>query len=400
NENRYGELPEIAQTQPFSHRHAAGDKLRIGYLSSDFRLHPLAFLVTELMELHDRGQFEIYAYSAAADDHSAERKRLEQAFDRFTDIQSMSLAEATSRINADNIDILVDLTGHTQSSRSGVAALRPAPIQVNWLGFPGSMGDLRDRPLFDYLLSDAFITPPAAAAHYAEQLLRLPDCYQPNNASRPATAIPTHRQCSLPEQAFVFCCFNQTFKITPAVFGVWMRLLQAVPGSVLWLLESNRWARENLYREAEQRGIAAERLVFAPRLPIDQHLARHALADLFVDTLPYNAHTTTSDALWMGLPLLTCVGDTFAGRVAGSLLHAAQLPELITHSLAGYEARALQLAQAPAELTAIRQKLARNRQNLPLFDTPRFTANLELAYRQMWQAYVSQASPPSGLMLK
>lgn len=392
NASRYASLAEAAQTQPFAYRRAAGGKLRIGYLSSDFRLHPLAFLVTELMELHDRSQFEVYAYSNAADDKTAERKRLERAFDRFIDIQAMSLPEAAERINDDHIDILVDLTGHTQSSRSGIAALRPAPIQVNWLGYPGSMGELHGRPLFDYLLSDGLITPPDAAADYAEQLLLLPDCYQPNNRNRPLAATPARAQCDLPEQAFVFCCFNQTFKITPQLFAIWMRLLGAVPDSVLWLLDCNRWARENLCREAEKAGIAASRLVFAPRLPIDQHLARHALADLFVDTLPYNAHTTASDALWMGLPLLTCVGDTFAGRVAGSLLMAAQLPQMITHSLVEYEARALQLAHAPAELSAMRAHLLQNRDRLPLFDTARFAANLEAVYLRMWQTHSAQAS--------
>lgn len=392
NANRYANLTEAAQTQPSAHCHAPGDKLRIGYLSSDFRLHPLAFLITELIELHDRSQFEIYAYSYAADDKTAERKRLERAFDHFVDIQPMSLIEAAKRVNDDQIDILVDLTGHTQSSRSGIAALRPAPIQVNWLGYPGSMGELHGRPLFDYLLSDGFITPPHAEADYAERLMRLPDGYQPNNRSRPQAAMPTRAQCGLPQQAFVFCCFNQTFKITPPVFAIWMRLLAGVPDSVLWLLECNRWARENLRREAEQAGIAAERLVFAARLPIDQHLARHALADLFVDTLPYNAHTTASDALWMGLPLLTCVGDTFAGRVAGSLLTAGQLPQLITHSLAEYETRALQLARAPAALKAMRNQLLQNRDRLPLFDTARFAANLETAYRHMWQTHAARAS--------
>lgn len=390
NDNRYCSLAEPAKSQHFAQETTASGsdkKLRIAYLSSDFRLHPLAFLVTELIELHDRNQFEIYAYSAGSDDGTAESKRLQAAFDHFIDIRQLSLSAAAERMRRDRIDILVDLTGHTQSSRTAVAALRPAPIQVNWLGYPGSMGELAGQPLFDYLLSDGFITPAEQAMHYAEELLLLPDVYQPNNRNRPLAETPTRAQCSLPQQAFVFCCFNQSFKLTPQIFAIWMRLLKAVPGSVLWLLESNRWARDNLCREALQCGIAVERLIFAPRLPIAQHLARHALADLFLDTSPYNAHTTASDALWMGLPVLTCVGDTFAGRVAGSLLQAAALPEMITYTLAEYESRALQLACGPAELNGIREKLAQNRQSLALFDTQRFAANLEQAYQHMWKTY-------------
>lgn len=392
NANRFLALSERARAQPYRHRRHDGGKLRLGYLSGDFRLHPLAFLVSELIELHDRNRFEVHGYSYGADDKSAQRKRLQQAFDGFVDISALPLAEAADSIHADGIDILIDLTGHTQASRTGIAALRPAPILVNWLGFPGTMGELQGRSLFDYLLSDAHITPVAEAAHYAEQLVLLPDCYQPNDRSRPIADAPTRADCGLPEQAFVFCCFNQSFKITPPLFETWMRLLAAVPDSVLWLLESNRWARDNLCREAECRGIAADRLIFAPRLPIDRHLARHALADLFLDTLPYNAHTTTSDALWMGLPVLTCSGDTFAGRVAGSLLRAAQLSELVTDTLPAYEACALRLARNPAELAALRQKLVHNRERLALFDTPRFTAGLERAYQQMWQTHLDQTA--------
>jgi predicted O-linked N-acetylglucosamine transferase (SPINDLY family) len=392
NANRFGSLHLQTQQRPYKHRRHDGGKLRLGYLSGDLRLHPLAFLVSELIELHDRSGFKVHAYSYATDDNSAQRKRLERGFDHFVDIGPMALTEAADRIHADGIDILIDLTGHTQASRSGIAALRPAPVLVNWLGFPGTMGELQGAPLFDYLLSDARITPLSAAADYAEELVLLPDCYQPNDRARPVAAAPTRAACDLPEQAFVFCCFNQSFKITPQVFASWMRLLAAVPDSVLWLLESNRWACENLRREAERQGVAAGRLVFAARLPIDQHLARHALADLFLDTLPYNAHTTTSDALWMGLPVLTCAGDTFAGRVAGSLLEAAQLPELVTTSLEEYERLALALARDRERLAALRQKLAHGRDRLPLFDTPRFTAGLEQAYRRMWQAHLEKTA--------
>ncbi len=360
-------------------------KLRVGYLSGDFRLHPLAFLITELIELHDHSQFEIFAYSYARDDKTPERKRLEKAFDYFVDIRPLSLTAAAQRINADKIDILVDLTGFTQASRSGIAALRPAPINVNWLGFAGTMGDLNGAALFDYLLSDAFITLPEQAAFYSESLALLPDCYQPNDSKRPIGKASSRKDCKLPENTFVFCCFNQSFKILPAMFDIWMRLLKAKAGSVLWLLECNPWAKDNLRREAELRGIDASRLIFAPRVPVAEHLARHALADLFLDTLPYNAHTTCSDALWMGLSVLTCAGETFASRVAGSLLMAANLPELVTNSLEAYELKALQLANNPGQLAEISHKLTQNKEGLPLFATQQFARHLEQAYQTMWQ---------------
>lgn len=376
-------------------------KLKIGYLSSDFRLHPLAFLITELIELHDRSHFEIHAYSYALDDKSAERRRLEKAFDYFTDIRPLSLAAAAQRIHDHGIDILVDLTGFTQTSRSGIAAMRPAPLQVNWLGFPGTMGSVEGAPLFDYILSDTYVTPLMQAVDYSEKLALLPGCYQPNDRKRPVGQLPSREDYGLPDDAFVFCCFNQTFKILPQVFDIWMRLLHAKPGSVLWLLECNPWAKANLCREAEIRGISADRLIFAARAPIAEHLARHTLADLFLDTLPYNAHTTASDALWMGLPLLTCSGGTFAGRVAGSLLTAIGLPELITHSLADYEKLAMHLANEPDALSAIKSKLSLNRDRMPLFDTPKLVEYLEQAYATMWEKHVAGQSPQSfSVMLK
>lgn len=395
--NRYSKLINNKNII-FTYPNRSKKKLKIGYFSSDFRLHPLAFLITELIELHDRSQFEIYAYSYAIDDKTPERKRLEKAFDHFIDIRPLSLTAAAQRINADEIDILVDLTGFTQTSRSGIAALRPAPINVNWLGFPGTMGDLNGTPLFDYILSDAFITPPQQAAYYSEKLALLPDCYQPNDRKRPIGKTPSRKDCGLPENAFVFCCFNQTFKILPSMFDIWMRLLKAKSNSVLWLLECNPWAKENLCREARLRDIDASRLIFAPRVSIADHLARHTLSDLFLDTLPYNAHTTCSDALWMGLPVITCVGDSFAGRVAGSLLKAANLPELITYSLEEYELGALQLANNPNELAAIRHKLAQNKEALPLFDTRRFAQHLEQAYQIMRQTHLT-GQPPQAIKL-
>ncbi|MDI1362454.1 tetratricopeptide repeat protein [Methylotenera sp.] len=372
------------------HRYDGVRKIRIGYLSADFRLHPLAFLISELIELHDRNRFEVVAFSYGVNDKTNARARLEKAFDEFHDIRNYSEIDAAKKINEFQVDILVDLTGFTQTSRSGIAALRPAPINVNWLGFPGTMGTIsNDRPLFDYILSDSFITPPDAASLYAEQLAVLPHCYQPNDRKRPIGKQPSRESCNLPEGAFVFCCFNQSFKITPEFFNVWMRLLNAVPNSVLWLLDSNTWAKQNLINQAAKNNIAAERLIFAPRMSIADHLARHIHADLFLDTSPYNAHTTCSDALWMGLPVLTCVGDTFAARVAGSLLTAADMPELITYSLQDYENKALYLASNSTELEKIKQKLLATKQTSALFDTNQFAQSLEKVYESMWQQYLT-----------
>ncbi|MDP3678073.1 MAG: tetratricopeptide repeat protein, partial [Methylotenera sp.] len=384
--NRYAVLMQHRQQLDFTHhKHTTPKKLRLGYLSADFRLHPLAFLVSELIELHDRSQFEIVGFSYGVNDKTSARARLEQAFDQFHDIRQLSEIEAAKKIYACDIDILIDLTGFTQTSRSGITALRPAPINVNWLGFPGTMGAFDDAPLFDYLLTDRFINPPESAKHYAEQLAVLPHSYQPNDRKRPVGKTPTRPSCHLPEGAFVFCCFNQSFKITPDVFSVWMRLLNAVPNSVLWLLDCNIWAKQNLMREAVALGIAAERLIFAPRVAIADHLARHAHADLFLDTLPYNAHTTCSDALWMGVPVLTCVGETFAARVAGSLISAAGLTELITYTLQDYEEKALQLANNPTIIAAIKQKLLAENMTSALFDTNKFTRSLEAIYQTIWQ---------------
>jgi predicted O-linked N-acetylglucosamine transferase (SPINDLY family) len=393
--NRYAALIEQGKQLNFtyttSHENirVASKKIRIGYLSADFRLHPLAFLVSELIELHDRSQFEIIAFSYGVNDKSSARARLEKAFDQFHDIRQLSEIDAAKKIHACHIDILVDLTGFTQTSRSGIAALRPTPININWLGFPGTMGCLYDgkQALFDYILSDAFISPPETASHYAEQLALLPHCYQPNDRKRPVGEIPTRETCQLPANSFVFCCFNQTFKITPDIFAVWMRLLKASPNSVLWLLECNSWAKQNLRHEAAARGIDADRLIFAPRLALADHLARHTHADLFLDTLPYNAHTTCSDALWMGVPVLSCVGETFAARVAGSLLNAADLTELITYTLQEYENKALLLYNNPEDLLTIKQKLLTEKMTSALFDTNIFAKSLEETYQAIWQRY-------------
>lgn len=387
--NRFARLIADGQQLAYDQARPRHEKLRIGYLSADFRQHPLTSLAAELMELHDRDGFEIYGYSYGPNDQSAARKRWERGFDRFVDIRPLSLHQAAQRIFDDRIDILVDLTGFTQGSRSGILALRPAPIQINWLGYPGTMG----APFADYLIADSFVTPPDAAPHYRENIVYLPGCYQPNDRQRPAAAAPSRAECALPEDAFVFCCFNQTFKITPQVFDIWLEILKSTPKSVLWLLECNPWATANLRRAAEARGVAPQRLLFAPRAAQEQHLARHRCADLFLDTLPYNAHTSTSDALWMGLPVLTCAGETFASRVAGSLLQNANVPELITQTLDDYAQLALQLAANPEQLTALRRRLIASRSTMSLFDTPAFTRHVEHAYRRMWQRH-AQGLPP------
>ncbi|OIR12416.1 TPR repeat-containing protein YrrB [mine drainage metagenome] len=398
--NRYSELFAISKQLDFnaSRNQSSQDKdftrkIKIGYLSADFRLHPLAFLISELIELHDRTQFEIIGFSYGINDKTPARERLVKAFDNFHDIRSLSEIDAAKKIYTCGIDILVDLTGYTQTSRSGIAALRPAPINVNWLGFPGTMGSLttdsarNQKPLFDYILTDSYITPADSAKYYAETLALLPHCYQPNDSKRPIGKTPTRPDCNLPDNTFVFCCFNQTFKITSEVFAIWMRLLKAKPDSVLWLLDCNRWAKQNLINEALAQGITSERLIFAPRVSIADHLARHVHADLFLDTQPYNAHTTCSDALWMGLPVLTCVGDTFAARVAGSLLSASNLNQLIASSLQDYESKALYIAENPDYLLDIKQKVLATKTDSPIFNSNIFAKSLEDTYQTIWQSH-------------
>ena len=368
-------------------------KLKIGYLSADFRLHPLAFLITELIEKHDRSKFEIVAYSYGVDDKTLARKHLEKAFDVFNDIRPLSDTAAAKKIRDDGIDILVDLTGFTQSSRTGIVALKPAPISINWLGFAGTMGELNGAPLFDYLLADNIIAPKLAnfnLAYFSEKLLYLP-CYQPNNSQRPVGKSTTKLENNLPENGFIFCCFNQSFKITAAVFCVWLRLLEKTPHSILWLLDCNQWAKANLLAAAEHAGIKKDRLIFAPRVAIDIHLERHKHADLFLDTLPYNAHTTASDALFIGLPVLTCMGDTFASRVAASLLQRINMAELVTDSLPAYEEKALQLAHNPQQLAQLKQTLSDNIEQSKLFKPAQFARDLEQIYEDIWANYLACA---------
>ena len=315
-----------------------------------------------------------------------------RAFDRAIDAASMTDAEAAALLRGNEVDIAVDLNGFIQHNRLGILAHRPAPIQVNYLAYPGSIG----VDYIDYILADRWIVPEADRKFYSEQVVYLPHCYQANDSKRyisPQT--PSRTACGLPENGFVFCCFNGPHKLTPEIFDVWMRLLTLVPDSVLWLIKGNPAAADNLRREAKIRGVLAERLIFAERMELSDHLARHRLADLFLDTLPCNAHTTASDALWAGLPILTCSGRTFSGRVAGSLLNAIGLSELITDSIQQYEAMALTIARNPDLLASLKAKLAQNRNTYPLFDTGRFARNIEAAFHTMWQRQRRGLKPAS-----
>jgi len=365
-----------------------GGRIRLGYLSNDFHQHATALLLVEMLEAHDRGRFELHAYSHGADDGQGMRQRLQACFDGFTDIAALDDEAAARAIHADGIQILVDLKGYTAATRTALLAWRPAPLQVSYLGYPGTLGGT----FSDYLITDAFITPPAAAGDYSEALACLPHSYQPHGRRAVAGAVPSRAQAGLPSDGLVFCCFNQAWKFTPDVFNRWCGLLAQVPGSVLWLLQDDQ-AEGNLRREALARGVAPGRLVFAPPLPQAAHLARLPLADLVLDTAPYNAHTTASDALWAGVPVLTCAGSTFAGRVAGSLLHAVGLPELVTHSLDDYAALALALAEDAPRLQALRARLQRGRMTAPLFDVAAYTLALEDLYGQMWGRHVAGLAP-------
>ncbi|HIJ61124.1 MAG TPA: tetratricopeptide repeat protein [Rhodospirillaceae bacterium] len=366
--------------EPLPPREPGSGRIRLGYLSADFYEHATAYLTAELFELHDRRQFEVFAYSWAEDDGSPMRGRLESAFDHFTDIRRMSHEEAARLIREDGIDVLLDVKGYTRYARTEILAYRPAPVQVNFLAYPGTMG----APFIDAIIADPFVLPPDLHHVFDERVVILPDCYQPNDRQRAICELAvTRAEVGLPDSGPVFASFNNSYKLTPQMFDIWMRLLRATPDSVLWLLAAGQEMEDNLRREASSRSVAPERLVFAGKMPLATHLARHRLADLFLDTLPYNAHTTASDALWAGLPVLTCVGATFAGRVAASLLRATGLPELITNSLAEYEAKALELTRAPETLRELRQRLQDNRLRAVLFDSERYTRNLEAALRQL-----------------
>ncbi|MBF0358332.1 MAG: tetratricopeptide repeat protein [Magnetococcales bacterium] len=356
-------------------------RLKIGYLSCDFYNHATYHLIAELFELHDRSRFEIIVYSYGRTDGQEMRQRIVAASDRFVDISQLDNHSAARKISSDKVAILVDLKGHTQGSRHEIFSYRPAPLQVNWLGYPGTVGST----FIDYIISDPFITPVGYESHFSEKIVRLADCYQPNDRTRPISSqTPSRSECSLPEDGYIFASFNQTYKIMPDIFDIWMELLRSMPNSSLWLLESNRWAVANLRKEAESRQVDGSRIIFAAKLPMPDHLARYRLVDLALDTYPYTSHTTASDALWAGCPLVTYAGESFASRVAGSILSSAGLSELITSSLEEYRALIFELAENPERLKSIRNNLQKSLSTSPLFDSPRFTKNLEAAYESIW----------------
>jgi len=365
-------------------------KIRIGYFSADFHNHATMHLMAELFECHDKSSFELIAFSFGPDQQDEWRKRVLLSFDEFIDVSLKSNEEVSLLSREMEIDIAIDLKGYTQDCRPGIFAKTVAPIQVSYLGYPGTMA----VDYMDYLIADQMLIPKDSQQHYSEKIVYMPNSYQVNVSQRSLSEIPLSRKdLDLPEESFVFCSFNNSYKISPSTFGVWMQILKVVDKSVLWLLVSNDETAKNLIKEAEKFGIDKNRLVFAKYVPVEKHLNRIKHADLFVDNLPYNAHTTSSDALRMGLPVLTCLGKSFASRVAASLLNAVGLPELITTSQKEYEALAIELATNPKKLKAIKDKLAKNLPSAPLYDTPAFTKHLESAYKTMFNKYYEGLEP-------
>jgi predicted O-linked N-acetylglucosamine transferase (SPINDLY family) len=384
----------FGQIQPLPQpvRGASRRRIRLGYLSCDFHAHATTYLLSQLFEFHDRDRFEVVAYSYGIDDGSAAGRRIRQAADRFVDAREMADQALAEAIRADGIDVLFDLKGYTLGARNGVLAFRPSPVQVNYLGYPGTLG----APFYDYIVGDRIVTPLEHAPDYSEKIAQMPACYQPNDRSRLIGSRPERVDCELPEQGFVFCSFNNPYKITAEVFDIWCRLLRSVEHSVLWLYESNAQAHRNLVVQAQQRGVAAERLVWASTTGQAAHLARLQLADLVLDTAPVCAHTTASDALWAGVPLITCPGETFVSRVAASILQAAQLPELIAPDFQQYESAALTLAREPGRLDALRQRVARCRHQCALFDSARYARDFESLISQMHDRHL-RGLPPDHL---
>ena len=370
----------------------AAARIRVGYATSDLFRHATAYLIADVLERHDRDRFEIFLYSFGPDDGSEIRQRIIAAVEHFVDARQMSDRALADRIRRDDIDILLDLKGYTLNARFGVFAYHAARIQVNFLGYPGTIG----ASCYEYIIGDRIVTPLEHAASYTEKIAQMPHCYQPNDRQRQIGPRPTRTQCGLPEQGFVFCSFNNSYKITASVFDRWCRLLRQVDGSVLWLYEANPQARRNLLLEAQRRDISPQRLVWAPHAPLEIHLARLQLADLALDTLPVNAHTTASDALWAGVPMITTAGDSFVSRVASSVLHAADLPELVAADGQAYEQLALELAQDPVRLRGIRERLANNRMHCALFDSEQYTRDLESLFARMLALW-ERGDPPGHL---
>jgi len=365
-------------------------RLRVGYFSADFKEHPVSYLMFKVIECHDRSLFDVYGYSIGQPKLDKMREKISGAFDVFRDIHSLSDIEALKIIHNDKIDIAIDLTGYTTHSRTGLFSYRPASVHINYLGYPGTLG----TNFIDYIISDPILIPEDKRQYYSEQIIYLPNSYQPTDNTRAISGkIATREDMGLPSDGFVFCCFNNNYKISPKEFDIWMRLMNKVEGSVLWLLKSNKLAEQNLKLQTEIRGVSAERIIFAEKVPQSEHLARQQLADLFLDTFNYNAHTTASDALWAGLPLVTKLGKGFAARVAGSLLNAVGLPELVTKTEQDYEALILELATNPTKLARIKEKLEINRFTKPLFNTELYTKHLENGYLQAYESYFQDNLP-------
>ncbi len=367
--------------------HASGakreGKVKVGYLSGDLHMHAVGLLSVELFELHDRSRFDVHAFSWSRDDGTPLRARLRAAIEHYHPVALLDDASVARLIAAQGIDVLVDLQGLTNGARPAIVGMRPAPVQLSYLGLPGTCG----LPGVDWILADRFVMPPELLPYMTEQPIYVPHCYQVSDRKREAAARPTRAAYGLPEDAFVFCSFNNSFKFTPEVFGAWLRILSQVPNSVLWLLADNDWAHANLLRHADAQGIARERLILAPRVAPPEYLARFQLADVMLDTFPYNAGTTASDALWMGLPIVTWSGRSYISRMAGSLLHAVGLPDLVTHSLADYERLAVQLGQNPPRVASYKRFLAEHGRQSKLFDVPGLVRDIEAEFERLAWAY-------------
>jgi len=365
-------------------------KIRIAYYSADFFKHATSYLIVQLFELHDKHNFEFYGFSFGLDIKDEMQTRVAAAFTKFIDVSTKSSIEVAKLSRQLKIDIAIDLKGYTKDNRTEIFALGCAPIQVNYLGYPGTMAS----DYIQYIIADKILIPENLQSFYSEKIVYLPNSYQVNDSNRKISSkILNKKDFGLPEDGFIFCCFNNNYKITPEIFNIWMRIIKSVDGSVLWLLEDNPTASRNLIREAEVRGVSGERLIFGGRVEVEEHLARQQLADLFLDTLPCNAHTTASDALWAGLPVLTCVGNSFAGRVAASLLAALDLQELITYDLRDYEELAIRLATQSDKLLNIKNELNTNKLKKPLFDTKLFANDIETAFKLIYKRYQEGLEP-------
>ena len=380
--NRFLHKP-LPSTSKMKEKHKP---IRIGYFSSDFKEHPVAYLLARVFEKHDRSQFKVHGYSIKATKKDSMHKRLVAAFDEFKDLSDVSDKEAALTVREDGIDIAIDLNGYTANSRIGIFAYRAAPIQINYLGYPGTIG----ADFIDYIIADQTLIPEDSIKYYSEKPIYLPHTYMPTDNTREISTKPiTRTEMGLPEDSFVFCCFNNNYKITSEEFDIWMRILGQLPNSVLWLRKSNEWSEANFIKEARKRNIDPSRLIFAGKLDMKEHLARHRLADLFLDTFNFNAHTTASEALWAGLPVVTKMGKGFAARVAGSLLKAIDCPELITETKEDYEALIVELSTNPKKLSEIREKVTSNRLSKPLFNTDLYTKNLEDSFKQVYQNHIN-----------